>query len=153
MKTNAEKGREWEELVRDIVNGKRMPPWFQYDIESASGEKLEVKGSSLRLYGDSLLPKWHWSSLLGRGRQDKKYDRLILVGDDDEGPTSRTYSYFDLPYWWVLAYVKRHNDTIACPKYLSAKPGIGVELHQEFKVNEEQLFALYGARSTSESPV
>jgi hypothetical protein len=152
VQTNVEKGREWEKLVCKIVNGKRMPSWFQYDIESASGKHLEVKGSSLRQYGsDSLLPKWHWNSLVGGSHQPKIYDRLILVGDGDESPTPQTHIYFDVPYWWVLNYVLYHkHGTIACPqypKYLTNKPGIGVELHEEFKVDAKQLYERYGRAS------
>lgn len=128
MKTNVQRGYEYEDLVCKIVNGKKMPPCFQYDVESASGKQLEVKGSSLRIYGDSVLPKWHWNSLLGGGRHQKIYDRLILVGDGDESPTPQKHIYFDVPYWWILNYVLYHkHGTIACPqypKYLSNKSGL-----------------------------
>jgi hypothetical protein len=145
MKMNLERTDAYEDLVCKIVNGTRKYTKCPYDVESASGKRLEIKGSALRAYGRSENPKWHWNSLLGGGRQPKIYDQLILVGDYDEGARPQeAYMYFDVPYLWVVNYVQDHGPRIACP-FLVSEWGIGKQLYQ-FELKERQLHERYGKR-------
>lgn len=141
----------YEELICNLTGGQRMAAGHPYDVLSANKTRLEVKGSKLRRYGNSVNGRWEWTDLLGKGRTPKQYDRLILVGDTelmcetDFGPLiDEAYYYFDVPYQWVLEYTCGHPArTLACA-HLKVCSRFGRELWNKFACAEDDLAQRYG---------
>lgn len=99
------KGLKGETLVANLLSARRAKNGAGHDVECRSGKVLiEVKYSSLlNLMFGRATKRWVWSKLFGEGGQ-KKFHRLLLVGDADERfskfyfDPSSPYVFFDLPY-------------------------------------------------------
>jgi hypothetical protein len=111
-----ERGKWYEGLVRNIVNGTRVDDQVRYklgDLITPNRFCLEVKGSVLKADGKSKTGRWKWGDFLGKGSQAKTYDRLILVGDGWEfskGP----FCFYDIPYEWVTEYCQNNRNRTLC---------------------------------------
>jgi hypothetical protein len=99
------KGLQGESLIAQLLSGKTARPGANYDVEASNGlTHIEVKYSSLlKVMEARPIKRWVWTKLFGE-LGNKKYDRLLLIGDADHrfaktysDPTS-PYVIFDLPY-------------------------------------------------------
>ncbi len=99
------KGLQGEVLVAKLLSAARSKRGSGHDIEYRHQQLLiEVKYSSLlNAIGGRPIKRWVWTKLFGE-RGNKRYDRVLLVGDADrrfaEGyaDPSSPYVIFDLPY-------------------------------------------------------
>ena len=98
------KGIQGEALVSHLLGGKASSVGASHDFTAASGALIEIKYSSLLACVKSRpTRRWVWSKMFGE-RGQKRYDRLLLIGDVD--PRHRElyaaphspYVIFDLPF-------------------------------------------------------
>jgi hypothetical protein len=99
------RGIKGETLIAQLLSAKRSMPGSGHDIATnGKGLLLEVKYSGLlSIMTDRPIKRWVWTKLFGELGQ-KKFDRLLLIGDIDyrfrdyyADPNS-PYVMFDLPY-------------------------------------------------------
>lgn len=99
------KGVRGEDLIATILSATRAKVGAGHDLELSNKKLLiEVKYSSLLNAIDARpLKRWCWSKLFGE-LGNKKYDRLLLIGDIDPRFASSyadpmsPYVIFDAPY-------------------------------------------------------
>ncbi|MBT1062350.1 hypothetical protein KJY73_02140 [Bowmanella sp. Y26] len=109
---NIASGIRGESLVSGLISGTVTEFNAPHDIETKSGLLIEVKISKLNFANrkqTSTTKRWSWKNIFGSGGQ-KKYDRLILIGEADERhlasylePDS-SYVIFDIGYDDVMKY-------------------------------------------------
>jgi hypothetical protein len=136
-------GDEYQELVAELVDGKPMWDRCPYDVLTASGHRLEVKGSRLATYGKSVNPKWHFAHLLGTSGRNN-YDQLVLVCEG-RLPFDPAYFFFDIPHAWVVNYRRLYSNHLNLA-YENGKSWIFTELWREFLCEAEVLAQRYGLR-------
>lgn len=106
------KGKEYQDVVCEIVRGIPMGGKHIYDLTSENGTKIEVKGSNLFPHNsDSATPDWVWN-----GCRMKLYDQFVAVGRWDwrDSYIDEEYRFFDFRYDELVEFSKNHGDTIRC---------------------------------------
>lgn len=104
-----------EKFVSTCVKGERsIEPHAQFDIRSLSKHRLEVKFSKLGFpYKGSATKRWSWGHPLGSTKQ-KKYDRLILIGEVDPryignyADPQPKFVIFDIPFSSVKLVMRQN---------------------------------------------
>lgn len=148
------KGIRGESLVASILGGSGSSVGAGHDLVVSSRLLVEVKYSSL-LVGVSKRPlrRWVWSKLFGEAGQ-KRYDRLLLVGDVDPrhlplyADRSSPYVFFDLPYEAAVALaggVKpgRESKILLTTNPSTVKSANAKILFTEFQVTRRELRRRY----------
>jgi len=103
------RGLSGERYVNDLVGGAFTQYCDGGDIVTESGLVLEIKYSSLHIPNPKCptCKRWTWGRPLGESG-NKKYDRLILVGENDArydcGCSDSPYVVFDVPYTEVRGF-------------------------------------------------
>jgi hypothetical protein len=108
-------GDSAEQMVAELTGGTvvaRKP----YDVLTASGIRLQVKGSSLYKIPGKIKTRLSWNRVLDSDPA-RAYDRLILVGEVDDRfaplyrDTESLFLFFDIPVGRVLEVVVNKNKT------------------------------------------
>jgi hypothetical protein len=147
------KGLKGESLIANLIHARISKRGAGHDLESHKGSVLfEVKYSSL-LKGPRNVKRWVWSKLYGE-RGNKKYNRLLLVGDvdprfahkyaDPESP----YIFFDLAYQDVIRFTRGIRPGRQSRMELTTNPNSVISsrasaLFESFQVHPDELSYRY----------
>lgn len=116
-----------------------------------NGKRFEVKYSGLNIpYKDAVTRRWSWQKILGEFG-NKKYDRLILIGEKDErfldeyGDKNCPWVIFDVPFKHVSKVTIssgrwRLVQLTTNPKTAQSK---GSELYKRYWVTEKEIEKRY----------
>ncbi|WP_374585019.1 hypothetical protein [Pseudoduganella sp.] len=157
------RGLRGESLVATLASARFSRSGSGHDLELRGAELLiEVKYSSLlRVVDDRALRRWAWTKLFGE-LGNKRYDRLLLVGDADPrfaghyaDPTS-PYVFFDLPYDAVVAMAGGIKRGRAGVIHLTSNPtsvrsARARALFCRFQVSADEVTYRYGLVTPSET--
>jgi hypothetical protein len=137
---------DFELLVSRIVQGARVSgKESTFDVLAGDGKtRIEVKGSNSSGHGRG---QFLFGRFLGSkgGEQNSEYDRLILVGHNQQTGDLR---FFDIPYDWVLTYCKpnKFRTITFCVNGNGHLGSVGYEIKDRYECTEEQLTKRYGVR-------
>ena len=155
-----QKGLAGERLVIKLVRGKPTPFVCDHDV-TIRGKLLEIKTSHLNVADrkrDTGTKRWSWRHVLGNNGE-KKFHRLILVGDVDErcrqlcdDPKS-PYVFFDLSRRTAERLARRGSEGMiqltSNPSNIAAKNTAARELFFRFQTTMRKLKRRYGIQRVS----
>lgn len=140
-----------ETLVANLTDGSITKYAERYDVLLNGGEKIEVKFSRLNSASKkSPTKRWNWGRPLGSGKEPKKYDYLVLIGEKDERYLSEylpgNYVYFLIPYRDIasIASITEKSNMIQVNTNLSRVSVARSLKLKEFLVHERQITDLIG---------
>ncbi len=153
------RGLRGEELVARLVDGLPSTRGAPHDlVTERAGVRLEIKCSSLLAIRGKVTKRWVWTKMHGEAG-NKKFDRLILVGDVDPRfshlyrDPQCPYIFFDVPFREVPSLTYGIRPGRASIIHVTTNPEVvksprASRLFLDFQTTVRELERRYALRST-----